>query len=162
VPDGRWTSPLRGALDRLAGGIDAVTERVAADLPGLADPWAPRDRYVDAVIGAAEPQAWAAAELGPAATAAHRARLLDLMEAQRWRLAMFASCGWYWDDPARTETHLVLRSSAVRPAYGQAGRRRPGAAAGRGSRGAAVAPLGIDGATIYRQALAEVGGTRHE
>ena len=37
---------------------------------------------------------------------------LALMEAQRWRLAMFASDGWYWDDPARPETASVLRAAA--------------------------------------------------
>ena len=43
VPDGRWKAPLRAALDRLAGGIDAVTEPLARDLPGPPDPWAARD-----------------------------------------------------------------------------------------------------------------------
>ena len=35
MPDGRWKAPLRGALDRLAGAIDTVTEAVGAELPGL-------------------------------------------------------------------------------------------------------------------------------
>jgi hypothetical protein len=34
------------------------------------------------------------------------------MEAQRWRLAMFASDGWFWDDPTRPETAAVLRHAA--------------------------------------------------
>ena len=34
------------------------------------------------------------------------------MEAQRWRLAMFASCGWFWEDPVRTETAGALRAAA--------------------------------------------------
>ena len=33
------------------------------------------------------------------------------MEAQRWRLAMFASCGWFWDEPARIETAGALRAA---------------------------------------------------
>jgi hypothetical protein len=163
VPDGRWKSPLRGALDRLAGGIDAATERVAAELPGLADPWDARNRFVDVAIGAAEPEAWAAAELGSRSTAAHRRRLLDVMEAQRWRLAMFASCGWYWDDPARAETHLVLRAAAraARLVDGLAGGGLTGSRLERrlvADLAALRSPrLGIDGATIYRQALAEIG-----
>ena len=40
------------------------------------------------------------------------ATLLALMEAQRWRLAMFSSDGWYWDDPMRPETAAVLRAAA--------------------------------------------------
>ncbi|HET9658091.1 MAG TPA: AAA family ATPase, partial [Kineosporiaceae bacterium] len=47
-----------------------------------------------------------------AATGDDRSRLLDALEAQRWRLAMFASCGWFWEDPARTETRQVLRAAA--------------------------------------------------
>ncbi|MFN8631967.1 MAG: glycoside hydrolase [Chloroflexota bacterium] len=35
VHDGRWKAPLRGALDRLAGAIDTITEAFAAELPGL-------------------------------------------------------------------------------------------------------------------------------
>ena len=158
VADGRWKAPLRAAFDRLAGAIDAVTDRVARDLPGDVDPWAARDRFVDVVIGAAEPEAFAAGTLGARAGAADRRRLLHLMEAQRWRLAMFASDGWYWDDPARPETRQVLRAAAraVRLVDGLAGTtlerrlvddlttlRSP--------------HLGIDGATIYRQSLSEVG-----
>ena len=31
------------------------------------------------------------------------------MAAQRWRLAMYASCGWFWDAPDRIETAGVIR-----------------------------------------------------
>ncbi len=159
VPDGRWKGPLRGTLDRLAGAIDTVTEAVARDLPGQPDPWAARDRYVDVVIGAAEPDAFVAGCLGPGGgTPVDRRRLLDLLEAQRWRLAMFASDGWYWDDPARPETRQVLRAAAraVRLVDGLAGtslerRLVDDLAAFRSPH------LDIDGATIYRQALSEVG-----
>ena len=34
------------------------------------------------------------------------------MEAQRWRLAMFASDGWYWEEPPAPETKQVLRCAA--------------------------------------------------
>lgn len=158
VPDGRWKAPLRAALDRLAGGIDLATEARARDLPGLDDPWAARDRYIDVIAGAVEPDAFAAARLAPGATADDRRRLLELLEAQRWRLAMFASDGWYWDDPARPETRQVLRAAAraVRLLDGDAG----GALERRlvADLAAFRSPhLGIDGATIYRQALSEVG-----
>ena len=80
------------------------------------------------------------------------------MEAQRWRLGMFASCGWFWEDPIRTETHQVLRAAAraVRLIDGLAGssleqRLR------RGPRRCWSPSTGIDGAAIYRKALIEVG-----
>ncbi len=158
VPDGRWKSPLRSALDRLGGGIDTATELLARDLPGLGDPWAARDAYVDVVIGATEGMRFAASRLARRASAGDRRRLLDLLEAQRWRLAMFASDGWYWDDPSRPETRQVLRAAAraVRLVDGIAGttleqRLVADLAALRSP------ALGIDGATIYRHALSEVG-----
>ena len=53
--------------------------------------------------------------LAPEATAADRATFAAVMDAQRWRLAMFASCGWFWEAPARIETAGALRA-AVRAA----------------------------------------------
>ena len=158
VPDGRWKGPLRAALDRLAGSIDAASESIARTLPGLDDLWAARDRYVDVVIGAETGHAFAARSLAPVASEADRSRLLDLMEAQRWRLGMFASCGWFWDDPIRTETHQVLRAAARAV-------RLIDELGGTHLESHLVADLatftspatGIDGAAIYRKALSEVG-----
>jgi hypothetical protein len=159
-PDGRWKGPLRAALDRLAAGIDVATTDVAARLPGSPDPWAARDAYVDVVVGDVEGARYARRWVrGSGRTAAAGAdTLLALMEAQRWRLAMFASDGWYWDDPARPETAGVLRAAA------RAARLIDGLA-GAGLERRLVADLalftspghGIDGAEIYELALAAVG-----
>jgi hypothetical protein len=178
VADGRWKGPLRSALERLAGGIDAVTVEVAAGFAGSPDPWAARDAYVDVVIGAEQAATFAtrwlaggrrvgsaAADAGSpgdtgSAVADEAARFLALMEAQRWRLAMFASDGWFWDDPMRPETAAVLRAAAhaARLAEGLT----PSAV---GLEQRLVADLAllrspghhVDGAEIYRRALAEVG-----
>ena len=123
--DGRWKAPLRAALERLAGGIDAVTEGLARELPGRPDPWAARDRYVDVVIGAEEDVAFAGRAWAGGGTAGDARRLLTVLEAQRWRLAMFASCGWFWEDPARTETRQVLRAAARARHGSWTGSRRP-------------------------------------
>jgi hypothetical protein len=156
--DGRWKAPLRAALERLAGGVDAVTVALVRDLPALDDVWAMRNAYVDVVIGATEAEAFAATRLVPEASVGDRRRLLDVLEAQRWRLAMFASDGWYWDDPWRPETRQVLRSAA------RAARLVDGLAGTNLERRLVedlesfVSPsLGIDGAVIYRHALSEVG-----
>jgi hypothetical protein len=156
--DGRWKAPLRAALERLAGGIDVLTEALVRELPGRPDPWAARDRYVDVVIGREDAESFATSCLAASSSADDRRRLLDVLEAQRWRLAMFASCGWYWEDPARTETRQVLRAAA------RAARLVDGLASGTLERrlladlATFTSPaLGIDGATIYRHALAEVG-----
>jgi hypothetical protein len=156
--DGRWKGPLRGALDRLAGGIDAVTDEVARGIVGSLDPWTARDDYVDVILGAEDEVAFAARFLGDGASGEMGRTFLALMEAQRWRLAMFASDGWYWDDPIRTETKHVLRCAAraARIVDGLSGanleRRLVADLRLLSSPGRA-----IDGAEIYRDALAEVG-----
>ena len=158
VPDGRWKAPLRGALDRLAGGIDTVTEAFASELPGLEDVWWARDGYVDVVLGLVGAEDFAASCLGPRSTADDRRRLGAILEAQRWRLAMFASDGWFWDDPTRPETaqNLLAAARAVRIVDGLAATRLEARLVADLAilRSPAV---GIDGATIYRHALAEVG-----
>jgi hypothetical protein len=156
--DGRWKGPLRAALERLAGGIDAATDARLARLPSGPELAAARDAYVDVVIGAEEAEAVARRLLGSDASAEATRTFLDLLEAQRWRLAMFASDGWFWDDPIRPETRQVLRFAA------RAARLIDAATGTRLERGL-VADLalftspgqGLDGASIYRAALSEVG-----
>ena len=155
--DGRWKGPLRAALERLAGGIDVVTAAAIADLQGAVDADAARDEYIDVVAGAVSGAAFASRRW-PAATDGTRLRVLDLLEAQRWRLAMFASDGWYWDDPVRPETRQVLRAAAraVRLVDARVGtrleRRLVADLAGFSSPSS-----GLDGAAIYAMALADVG-----
>jgi hypothetical protein len=99
---------LRAAFERLAGALDELSQR---DLPDL-DLYEARDAYIDVLAGVEEPDAFAGRWLGSTTPVQRRARFLDLMEAQRWRLAMFASDAWFWDDPLRIETRQAFRSAA--------------------------------------------------
>ena len=163
--DGRWKGPLRAALERLAAAIDVITSQVVERLAGSTDPWAARDAYVDVVIGATDratfAQRWLGGTTGAAASdreTSEAEAFLAVMEAQRWRLAMFASDGWFWDDPARPETAAVLRAAARAV-------RLVDELAQTGLERRLVADLAlftspghhIDGAEIYRRALAEIG-----
>jgi hypothetical protein len=157
--DGRWKGPLRAALERLAGGIDLATEATFAQLPGTPDPWAARDAWVDVVVGPTDADAFASERLSSSlATDADRSRFVSFLDAQRWRLAMFASDGWFWDDPIRTETRQILRAA------GRAARLVDDLA-GTNLERRLVADLalftspstGLDGAAIYRTALVDVG-----
>ena len=157
VADGSWKAPLRSAFDRLAGAVDALTERLARALPVRVDPWAARDAYVDVVIERETPTAFATRVFGGDAGATPVATLSALMEAQRWRLAMFASCGWFWEDPIRPETAAALRSAtrAARLIDGLAGTTlEPRFAADLAS---IRSPGGESGDVILRSALAGVG-----
>ena len=154
--DGRWKAPLRAALERLAGAIDAVTAAAIAVLPGGVDAAAARDAWIDVVLGVVSAPEFAA-DRWPTAAAEDRARVLDLLEAQRWRLAMFASDGWFWDDPVRPETRQVLRAAA------RAVRLVDGAAETHLERRLlddlaifSSPSRGLDGAEIYGMALADV------
>ncbi|HET7029496.1 MAG TPA: DUF3536 domain-containing protein [Candidatus Limnocylindrales bacterium] len=155
--DGRWKGPLRAAFERLAGGIDAVTAAAVSALPGDEDADAARDAWIDVVAGALTARDFAA-QRWPGATVDQTRPVLELLAAQRWRLAMFASDGWYWDDPVRPETRQVLRAAA------RAARLVDRVAGTRLERRLVddLAVLsspsrGLDGAAIYRMALADVG-----
>jgi hypothetical protein len=157
VPDGSWKGPLRVVLERLAGAADALTERLGRDLPGAPDVWAARDAYVDVLLGVTGQLEFATRWLGPTATGAQRSTFLGLMHAQRWRLAMFASCAWFWEDPLRPETAGALRS-ATRAA------RLLDHLAGTGLERRMIADLalvhgpgGQDGAALLHDALVAVG-----
>ncbi len=131
--DGRWKAPLRAALERLAGAIDVITAQALTGIPGATDFDDARDAYIEVVAGAT-PATDFAADRWPAANDEARGRALDLLEAQRWRLAMFASDGWFWDDPIRPETRQVLRAAARAVRIVDGGSRdRPRAPPGRGT-----------------------------
>ena len=156
--DGRWKAPLRAAFERLAGAVDAVTSHRLARLPGSPEPGAARDAYVDVVLGLETRAEFAARHLEPDASDGASRLLLDLLEAQRWRLAMFASDGWYWDDPTRPETRQVLRAAAraARIVDALDGTRLEARLCA--DLELLVSPSrGVDGASIYREALEEIG-----
>jgi hypothetical protein len=156
--DGRWKGPLRAALERLASAIDTVAGRTRRGLHG-ARPRSGRPATHTSTWSSAPKRPRTSPGAGcPLATAEQRERFLDLLEAERWRLAMFASDGWFWDDPIRLETKQVLLCAA------RAARLIDGAA-GTDLESRLVDDLSllhspsrrIDGAAIYSEALDEAG-----
>jgi hypothetical protein len=101
----RWRAPLREALDWLRDRGREVFERRAPAV--LRDPWAARDDYVRVLIGACSRDDFVAQwVVGDAVEA------LTLLEAQRNAMAMYTSCGWFFNDLAGLETVQVLRYAA--------------------------------------------------
>jgi alpha-amylase/alpha-mannosidase (GH57 family) len=101
----RWRTPLREALDLLRDRAAEVFERRGA--AALRDPWAARDDYVRVLVGATSCEEFAAIHvLGDEVEA------FTLLEAQRHALAMYTSCGWFFNDLAGLETVQVLRYAA--------------------------------------------------
>ena len=89
-----WRTPLRQGLQHLAEMVHTVVEGVWPE--GHGDPWTTRDLAGPELDGA-----------GELPSAARR-----LLEAERHALAMFTSCGWFFDDIARIEPPIVMRHAA--------------------------------------------------
>ena len=104
LPDWRqdWRGPMREALDALSSRLDALYEARAGRL--LRDFKAARDD----VFCAERLERHARFEL----SAPERADALCLLELQRERLAMFTSCGWFFDDISGLEAAQCLAHAA--------------------------------------------------
>jgi hypothetical protein len=155
--DGRWKGPLRAALERLASATDTVAVGLAGEFMDPAALWPARDEYVDVAFGAETAGDFARRWL-PLGDDSQRLGFQALMEVERWRLAMFASDGWFWGDPIRSETKQVLLCAAksARLIDDLAGTSLE--ARLREDLGLFVSPSRrIDGAAIYDEALEEAG-----
>lgn len=107
-----WRRPLRMALEWLRDQIDAAMSRIGAVL--FRDPWAARDAYY-AVLSDDTAWRWqrflqAHAAFALSATEAQTAR--DLLTASTMGMAMFTSCGWFFDDLGGIETVQVMKYAA--------------------------------------------------
>ncbi|MCG6955721.1 MAG: DUF3536 domain-containing protein [Gemmatimonadetes bacterium] len=106
-----WRAVLRDALDELSDSLHGAFEAEGRAI--VADPWAARDAYGqildrgDAAAGEFVRER-ATRELSDAEVA----RAVTLLEMQHDALAMFTSCGWFFDDIAGLEPLQVLRYAA--------------------------------------------------
>jgi alpha-amylase/alpha-mannosidase (GH57 family) len=106
-----WREPLRQALDSLRDALDAIFERRGREL--FRDPWAARDDSIDLVLsGAAGAEGFLERHAARRLEAGETSRALALLEMERCGMAMFTSCGWFFDDPSGLETRQVLRYAA--------------------------------------------------
>ncbi|MBI3553899.1 MAG: DUF3536 domain-containing protein [Elusimicrobia bacterium] len=107
-----WRAPLRAALDWLAAEVDALYTAQGGFF--FKDFRAAREDYAKR-LGDPGPQATdrflEAHALAPL-SAERRSQALTLLEMQKSRLAMFTSCGWFYDDVAGLESVLILKHAA--------------------------------------------------
>jgi hypothetical protein len=92
----KWRSPLRQGLEALS---TAGREIYAREMRALthAEPEEVADRYIDVLTGSTPPEEFAAAYLRPHDEERQR-RFFNLLEAFRYRMFMFTSCGWFFND----------------------------------------------------------------
>jgi hypothetical protein len=100
-----WRTPLRAALDIVREALTEVFERRGKSV--FHDPWAARDAYIDVMLNEGALYAFLAEHV-----VGDREEALVLMEAQRHAMAMYTSCGWFFNDLAGIETIQVLRYAA--------------------------------------------------
>lgn len=106
-----WRGPLREALDLSRDAADEVFERMGAEL--MIDPWAARDDYVDVVIGATNIEELLARHQSRPLDDAQRLTAERLLKMQEHALAMYTSCGWFFNDIGGIETIQVLTYAAA-------------------------------------------------
>ncbi len=106
-----WRGPLREGLDLLRDVADEAFERSAGDL--LRDPWAARDDYVRVVIGETGREAFLAEHQSRPLDGEQRETAASLLKMQEHALAMYTSCGWFFNDIGGIETVQVLRYAAA-------------------------------------------------
>ncbi|HEX8070712.1 MAG TPA: DUF3536 domain-containing protein [Pyrinomonadaceae bacterium] len=104
----KWRTPLRAALEFLRDEAAELFETEGGDL--FRDPWAARDAYAELLVEPrADRAAWLARQTGRHLDADEQVRALTLLELQRSALAMFTSCGWFFNDLSGIETVQDLK-----------------------------------------------------
>ena len=101
----RWRTPVRAALDGVRDRLTEVFERRGTTV--LRDPWAARDAYLGVLLGALDRRNFVAEHV-----VGDEVEAFTLLEAQRNAMAMYTSCGWFFNDLAGLETVQILRYAA--------------------------------------------------
>jgi alpha-amylase/alpha-mannosidase (GH57 family) len=113
APAGRpmhWRAPLREALDWLATELHGLYEWEGGAL--MVDPWAARDGYGERRWDPAGATQFVVEHLRSPDSGSGRVRACELLEIEWGALAMFTSCGWFFDDVSGIETLQVLHYAA--------------------------------------------------
>ncbi len=107
-----WRSPLRQAMDELAGFLAETYQAVAG--PMLSDPRAALEDYVQVVLEGTDAarQAFLDRHAARPLSAPERQTLFRLLESRRFGQLMLASCGWFFDDLAGLEAVQVMKLAA--------------------------------------------------
>jgi alpha-amylase/alpha-mannosidase (GH57 family) len=104
-----WRTPLRDALDGVRDSLALPFEDKGREL--LKDPWAARNDYLSVVRDRSTDSVerfFARHGVRPLSDA-ETITALKLLEAQRYAMLMYTSCGWFFDDLSGIETVQVIQ-----------------------------------------------------
>lgn len=108
----KWRGPLRHALDWLRDEIARVSVPACEGL--LRDFWKARDGYINAITGGDEDafNRFLGDHAPRILSEEERGLVRGLMEAQRYAMYMYTSCGWFFSEISGIETVQCLRYAA--------------------------------------------------
>ena len=105
----KWRSFLRDAFDFLKEIVDEVYERETGQF--LKGPWEARDDYIDVMLDPSEKgrKKFLSKHLQKTAHTVDEKKLWDLLEAEKFSLFMYTSCGWFFDELSGIEPVQVMK-----------------------------------------------------
>jgi alpha-amylase/alpha-mannosidase (GH57 family) len=106
-----WRAPLRRAMDWLRDELAGRFETAGRGI--FRDPWRARDEALPALDGgSADRERFLEGHGLPPSDRDRRSEALRLLRMQWYAMLMFASCGWFFEDPSGLETRQILRFAA--------------------------------------------------
>jgi alpha-amylase/alpha-mannosidase (GH57 family) len=108
--DQKWRTPLRAALDHLRNEMARGFQDKCGAL--LQDPWRARNRFILVLLGDLPKKAFLETEAKRPLSPAEEALVFSELDAQRYAMFMYTSCGWFFDDLGDIETVQILAYAA--------------------------------------------------
>jgi hypothetical protein len=104
-----WRKPLRNTLDWLRDSIAPIFEREG--LRYLKAPWGARNDYIAVMLDRSEESVALFLKKHARRTLSdlEEVAVLRLLEAQRFAVFMYTSCGWFFDEISGLETNQILQ-----------------------------------------------------
>ncbi|MFA6119176.1 MAG: DUF3536 domain-containing protein [Parachlamydiales bacterium] len=108
----KWREPLRNALDYLRDNLNELFQVKMKNY--FEDPWQIRNDYIDLVLDRSLQNTtnFFNRNLKNQITENDKALIFKLLEMQRNLMAMYTSCGWFFDEISRIETLQILQYAA--------------------------------------------------
>ncbi len=105
----KWRTVLREAFDFLKNEVDKTFESRLS--PFVNDPWQARNDYISVLLDNSpeEKARFISRNCRKKPNADEQSRLWDLLEAQRFALFMYTSCGWFFDDISGLEPVQLMK-----------------------------------------------------
>jgi len=108
----KWREHLRNALDWLRDQLIMLFEKKM--LKYFENPWQIRDEYIEVILNRAKENIndFLKKHTQCKFKESEIIQILQLLEMQRYAMAMYTSCGWFFDDVSRIETIQILQYAA--------------------------------------------------